>query len=56
LAGFFSVFFASADAGALGAVSDFGVWANAVSAKADANNVMSSFFIFNPPGVMEMIR
>src|SRR5262245_12328306 len=41
---FFSVFF-SVFSAALGAVSDLGAWANAVSANADASNATSSFFI-----------
>jgi hypothetical protein len=42
---FFSVFF-SVFVGALGAVSDLGACANAVTANAEASNVTSSLFIF----------
>src|SRR6185295_1671734 len=38
-------FLASVAAGALGAVSDFGAWANAVAANAEAINVTSSFLV-----------
>src|SRR5947207_5828669 len=45
LAGLVLSFLASAPAGALGAVSDFGACANAVNANAEAINATSSFFM-----------
>ena len=38
--------------GAFGAGSDFGAWANAASANADASSVARSFFMFNPPELL----
>src|SRR5207253_8105061 len=43
LAGFAWSFFASAADGALGVVSDFGAWANAVNANAEAISIATSF-------------